>query len=159
MYTLTGATCRLQCVHGRNIATAIAIEIQLYFFFNLGARRVCVGGSQRHTPTALPQVKRLVTHCKRGRVETSEVLTVAENLVPIGIRSTGPPSSQRAAILSALSQTKCNSYEYESCSLKYNQQDATFSLSIYFYKLLYVFQAVPPPIIRSTKLYIQRQVL
>jgi len=44
-------------------------------------------------------------------------------------------------------------------SLKYNQQDATFSRSIYFYKLLYIFQAVPPPIIRSTKLYIQRQVL
>jgi len=46
-----------------------------------------------------------------------------------------------------------------SISLKYNQQDATFSQSIYFYKLLYMFQAVPPPIIRSTKLYIQRQVL
>ena len=44
-------------------------------------------------------------------------------------------------------------------SLNYNQQDATFSRSIYFYKLLYMFQAVPPPIIRSTKLYIQRQVL
>jgi len=42
---------------------------------------------------------------------------------------------------------------------KVNQQDATFSRSIYFYKLLYMFQAVPPPIIRSTKLYIQRQVL
>jgi len=46
-----------------------------------------------------------------------------------------------------------------SISLKYNQQDATFSLSIYFYKLLYMFQAVPSPNIRSTKLYIQRQVL
>jgi hypothetical protein len=34
-----------------------------------------------------------------------------------------------------------------------------FSRSVYFYKLLYMFQAVPPPIIRSTKLYIQRQVL
>ena len=44
-------------------------------------------------------------------------------------------------------------------SVKYNQQDATFSRSIYFYKLLYMFHAVPPPIIRSTKLYIQRQVL
>jgi hypothetical protein len=44
-------------------------------------------------------------------------------------------------------------------SLKYSQQDATFSGSIYFYKLLYMFQAVPPPIIRSTKLYIQRQIL
>jgi len=44
-------------------------------------------------------------------------------------------------------------------SLKYNQQDATFSRSICFYKLLYMFQAVPPPIIRSTKLYIQLQVL
>jgi len=44
-------------------------------------------------------------------------------------------------------------------SLKYNQQDATFSRSIYFYKLLYTFQAVPLPIIRSTKLYIQHQVL
>ena len=30
-----------------------------------------------------------------------------------------------------------------SVSLKYNQQDAKFSRSIYFYKLLYVFQAVP----------------
>jgi hypothetical protein len=46
-----------------------------------------------------------------------------------------------------------------SISLKYNQQDAKFSRSIYFYKLLYMFQAIPPPIIRSTKLYIQRQVL
>jgi len=44
-------------------------------------------------------------------------------------------------------------------SLKYNQHDATFSRSTYFYKLLYMFQAVPPPIIRSTKLYIQRQAL
>ena len=39
-----------------------------------------------------------------------------------------------------------------SISLKYNQQDATFSRSIYLYKLLYMFQAVPPPIIRSIKL-------
>jgi hypothetical protein len=46
-----------------------------------------------------------------------------------------------------------------SISLNYNQQDAPFSLSIYFYKSLYIFQAVPPSIIRSTKLYIQRQVL
>jgi hypothetical protein len=30
-------------------------------------------------------------------------------------------------------------------SLKYSQQDATFSRSIYCYKLLYMFQAVPPP--------------
>jgi len=37
------------------------------------------------------------------------------------------------------------------------EQDATFSRSIYFYKLLYMFQAVPPPIIGSTKQYIQRQ--
>jgi len=44
-------------------------------------------------------------------------------------------------------------------TLKCNQKDATFSRSIYFYKLLYMFQAVSPPIIRSTKLYIQRQVL
>ena len=46
-----------------------------------------------------------------------------------------------------------------SISLKYNQQDKTFSRCIYFYKSLCMFQAVPPPIIRSTKLYIQRQVL
>jgi len=46
-----------------------------------------------------------------------------------------------------------------SISLKYNQQDAMFSWSIYFYKLLYMFQAVPPPIIRSTKLHIQCQLL
>jgi len=32
-------------------------------------------------------------------------------------------------------------------------------ISIYFYKLLYIFQAVSPPVIRSTKLYIERQVL
>jgi len=44
-------------------------------------------------------------------------------------------------------------------ALKYNQEDATFSRSIYFYKWLYMFQAGFPPIIRSTKLYIQRQVL
>jgi len=37
-----------------------------------------------------------------------------------------------------------------SISLKYNQQDATFSRSIYFYKFLYMFQTVPPPIVRST---------
>jgi hypothetical protein len=42
-------------------------------------------------------------------------------------------------------------------SIKYNKQDATCSRSIYFYKLLYIFQAVPPPIVRSTNLYVQRQ--
>jgi len=46
-----------------------------------------------------------------------------------------------------------------SISLKYDQQDATFPRPIYFYNLFYMFQAVPPPVIRSTKLYIQRQVL
>jgi hypothetical protein len=40
-------------------------------------------------------------------------------------------------------------------SLKYNQQDATLSQFIYFYKFLYMFQAVSPPIIRSTKLCIR----
>jgi len=50
-------------------------------------------------------------------------------------------------------------YIHSFLSLKYNQQDATFSRSVYFYKLLSMFQAVPPPIIRSTKMYIQRQVL
>jgi hypothetical protein len=44
-------------------------------------------------------------------------------------------------------------------SLKYNQQDAMFSPSTYFYKLLYMFQVVPLPLIKSTKLYVQRQVL
>jgi len=48
---------------------------------------------------------------------------------------------------------------HASISVQYNQQDATFSRSFYFYKLLYMFQAVPPPIIRSTKLYIRRQLL
>jgi len=38
-----------------------------------------------------------------------------------------------------------------SVSLRYNQQDATFCRSIYFYKLLYMFQAVPPPIIQEHK--------
>jgi hypothetical protein len=42
---------------------------------------------------------------------------------------------------------------------KVQPTNATFSRSICFYKLLYMFQAVPLPIIRSTKLYIQRQVL
>jgi len=46
-----------------------------------------------------------------------------------------------------------------SISLKNNQQDAALSRSIYFYKLLYIFQAVPPSIVRSIKLYIQRQAL
>jgi hypothetical protein len=46
-----------------------------------------------------------------------------------------------------------------SISLKYNQQDATLSRSIYFYKFLCMFQTVPPPIIRSTKLCIQRRIL
>jgi len=55
--------------------------------------------------------------------------------------------------------TFCVYLQIQTISLKYNQQDATFSLSIYSYKLLYMFQTVPPPIIRSTKLYIQRQVL
>jgi len=32
----------------------------------------------------------------------------------------------------------------------YNQQDATFSLIYLFLQTLYMFQAVPPPIIRST---------
>jgi len=40
-----------------------------------------------------------------------------------------------------------------------SSSSVTFSRSIYLYKLIYMFQAVPPPIIRSTKLYIQRQVL
>jgi hypothetical protein len=44
-------------------------------------------------------------------------------------------------------------------TLNYKQQDTTFPRPIYFYKLLHMFQAVPPPIIRSTKLYIQRQVV
>jgi hypothetical protein len=48
---------------------------------------------------------------------------------------------------------------HPSIPLKYNQQNATFTRSIYFYKFLYMFQAVPPPIIRSIKLCIQRQVL
>jgi hypothetical protein len=52
-----------------------------------------------------------------------------------------------------------NGRKAEVTSLKYNQKDATFSRSVYFYKLLYTFQAVPQPIIRSTKLYIQCQVL
>ena len=42
---------------------------------------------------------------------------------------------------------------------KVQPKNATFSRSIYFYNLLYMFQAIPPPIIKSTKLYIQRQVL
>ena len=41
---------------------------------------------------------------------------------------------------------------------KYNQQDATLqNLFIYFYTMLYMFQAVPPPIIRSSQLYIQHR--
>ena len=40
----------------------------------------------------------------------------------------------------------------------YNQQDAKLLNFIYICKMLYMFQAVSPPIIRSTKLYIQLQV-
>jgi hypothetical protein len=53
----------------------------------------------------------------------------------------------------------CPCISSTSISLNYNQQDATFTRYIYFYKLFYMFQAVSPPIIRSTKLYIQHQVL
>jgi hypothetical protein len=55
--------------------------------------------------------------------------------------------------------TSCTYTKIINRSLKYNSRDATFSRSIYFYKLRYIFQAVSPRIIRSTKLYIQRQVL
>jgi hypothetical protein len=52
-----------------------------------------------------------------------------------------------------------SSTHHASISLKYNQQHATFPRSIYLYKFLYMFQVVPPSIIRSRQLYIQRQVL
>jgi hypothetical protein len=43
---------------------------------------------------------------------------------------------------------------------KHSQQDASFlDLFIYFYKMLYMFQSVPAPIIRSTKLYTECHVL
>ena len=41
---------------------------------------------------------------------------------------------------------------------EYNQRDATFLKFIYFCKTLYMFQAVFPSIIRSSKLHIQRHV-
>ena len=41
----------------------------------------------------------------------------------------------------------------------YNQQDATLHNLFIFCEMLYMFQAVPPPIIRSSKLYVQHQVL
>jgi hypothetical protein len=40
-----------------------------------------------------------------------------------------------------LQETSCSQL-HENISLKYNQQDATISRSIYFYKLFYMFQAV-----------------
>jgi hypothetical protein len=39
------------------------------------------------------------------------------------------------------------------------KQEAMFSSSVYLHKLLYMFQTVPLPIIMSTKLYIQHQLL
>jgi len=42
---------------------------------------------------------------------------------------------------------------------KYNQQDATLQNLFIFCEMLYMFQAVPPTIIRSSKLYIQHRVL
>ena len=46
------------------------------------------------------------------------------------------------------------------CIFKYNQQDATsHNLFFFFCHMLYMFQAVPPPIIRSSKLCIQHRVL
>jgi hypothetical protein len=67
--------------------------------------------------------------------------------------------------LNHILEKNCNFYFTFVCPwiasmyLKYDRKNATFSRSIYFYKLLYMFQAVPPPIFRITKLYIQRQVL
>ena len=40
---------------------------------------------------------------------------------------------------------------------EYNTQDSMFLKFIYFCKILYMFQTVLPPIIRNTKLHIQRQ--
>ena len=73
-----------------------------------------------------------------------------------------PPPIIRSTKLYVQRQVLSNQYcldNNSAISLNYNQQDAKFSRSIYFSKLLYMLQAVPPPIIRSTKLYIQRQVL
>ena len=43
---------------------------------------------------------------------------------------------------------------------EHNQRDATLScLFIYFCEMPYMFQAISPPIIRSSKLYIQHRVL
>ena len=41
---------------------------------------------------------------------------------------------------------------------KYNQQDAKLQFFFYFCKLFYMFRVDPPPIIRSTKLYLQNLV-
>jgi len=41
---------------------------------------------------------------------------------------------------------------------EYNQQDAAF-LNLFISETLYIFQTVFPPVIRSSKLHIQRQVL
>ena len=47
----------------------------------------------------------------------------------------------------------------ESSICTYNQQDATLHNLFIFCEILYMFQAVSPPIIRSSKLYIQHRVL
>ena len=41
------------------------------------------------------------------------------------------------------------------CIPNHDQQDATVTQFIYIRKLLYMFRVYPPPIIRSTKLYLQ----
>jgi hypothetical protein len=70
------------------------------------------------------------------------------------------PRIWRASKIEAFNFHLCNIRKGNECvSLKYSQQDVKFSRSFYLYKLQYMFQAVFPPIIRSTKLYIQRQVL
>ena len=48
---------------------------------------------------------------------------------------------------------------HSKCISKYNQQDAKLHNFIYFFEMLYMFQAVPPPIIRNSKLYTKHRVL
>ena len=48
---------------------------------------------------------------------------------------------------------------HRKCIFKYSQRYATLYNLFIFSEMLYMFQAVPPPIIRSSKLYIQRRVL
>jgi hypothetical protein len=62
----------------------VGVEVQLYSFFNLGARRGWVISATLQPPYSL---KRLGTYCMGGWVDPRAGLDGCKNLVPTGIPS------------------------------------------------------------------------